>query len=67
MCLETPQCIRTAHDGQELNTTGQREHRKTAENTPQDSKWMCLNLHSLAWWKLERRSGATKQLSVLCM
>jgi len=41
------------------NTTGQRKHRKTAENTPQESKWMRLNLHSLVW-NLKRRSGATK-------
>jgi len=56
----------TGTDRQE-NITGQREHRKTAENTPQDSKWMRVNLHSVTW-KLERRMhGATKQLSVLCM
>jgi len=56
----------TTRTERQENTTGQRKHRKTAENTPQDSKWTRLNLHSLSW-KLERRSGATKQLSVLCM
>ena len=61
----------TGTDRQE-NITGQREHRKTAENTPQDSKWMRVNLHSVTW-KLERTPymhGATKQpkqVSVLCM
>ena len=45
----------TGTDRQE-NTTGQREHRKTAENTPQDRKWMRVNLHSVTW-KLERRSA----------